>query len=153
MNKILIVDDDDSIQMLYTYELTEEGYEVITCGSGSQPMALIEKKRPDLIVMEIHLDKINGLDLLQEIRNTYYNLPVILCTTNSIYKYDLRSIAADYYMVKSSDLSELKLSVKMALDNGIQTLSKATYSKVHAIKPLFKEQMQFHWQDSHSMGV
>ena len=59
----------------------------------------------------------------------------------------------DFYVEKSSTANELKLRVNKALDGRIQTLSTAAYSRVHAIKPLFKEQMQFHWQDSHSMVV
>ncbi|MCK4817773.1 response regulator, partial [bacterium] len=52
-------------------ELTEEGYDVITSGNGSQRIELIEQKRPDLIVLDIRLGKNNGLDLLQDIRSTY----------------------------------------------------------------------------------
>jgi DNA-binding response OmpR family regulator len=79
-------------------------------------MALIKKKQPDLVVLDIRLGCDSGLDLLVDIRNTYYNLPVILCTAYSTFKYDLKSIAADYYVVKSSDLDELKNKIKMALE-------------------------------------
>ena len=113
MNKILIVDDEESIQILYADELTEEGYEVTT-SDGSGLMELIEKQSPDLIVMDVKLGKYDGLDLLQDIRNTYYNLPVILCTAYPVFKDELKSIAADYFVVKSSDLRDLKLKIKMA---------------------------------------
>ncbi|MBW1886998.1 MAG: response regulator, partial [Deltaproteobacteria bacterium] len=112
MNRILVVDDDKAIRMLYADELAEEGYEVITNDGDSQIMALIKEKEPDVIVMDIRLGKQNGLDLLQDIRNTCYNLPVILCTAYATFKYDLKSVAADYYVVKSSDLSELKTKIK-----------------------------------------
>ena len=82
MNKILIVDDDEAIQMLYTDELTEEGYDVITCGDGSGFLDLIEQEKPDLIVMDTRLGDENDIDLLQEVRNTCYNLPIILCTAS-----------------------------------------------------------------------
>jgi CheY-like chemotaxis protein len=77
MKKILIVDDEEVIRMLYGEELEEEGYEVIT------------------------------------------NIPVILCSAYSSFKGDLKSIAADYYVVKSADLSELKQKIKMALEGQI----------------------------------
>lgn len=149
MDKILIVDDEKSIQILYTDELTEEGYEVITCGDGSRLMELIEQKRPDLVVMDIRLGRHNGLDLLQDIRNTYYDLPVILCTAYPTFKYDLKSIAADYYVVKSSNLEELKLKIKMALEGGTQLLSATTHGEVHERETIPAEQMRLNWQDTH----
>lgn len=116
MSKILIVDDEEAIQLLYSEELTEEGYDVVTSGQVTRLMELITQKRPDLIVLDIKLGKYDGLDLLQDIRNTWNNLPIILCTAYPSFKYDLKSIAADYYVVKSSDLRELKLKIKMALE-------------------------------------
>ena len=65
MNKILIVDDDVAIQILYADELTEEGYEVITTGDGVGLLGLIEEAQPDLVVLDIRLGEFNGLDLLQ----------------------------------------------------------------------------------------
>jgi DNA-binding response OmpR family regulator len=142
MNKILVVDNDESIQMLYAEELTEEGYDVITCGDGCQLLDLIEKEKPDLIVMDIRLGEHNGLDLLQHVRNTYYNLPVILCTAYPIYKYDLKSIAADYYVVKSSNLQELKFKIKMGLEGEIPTQSAASHSDSYRKKPVSVDQIK-----------
>ncbi len=116
MNKILIVDDEDSIRMLYDDELSEEGYKVFTLGEGAKLLEAIKKTRPDLIVLDIKLGKYSGLDLLQDIRNTLYDMPVILCTAYSDFKYDLRAIAADYYVLKRSNLEELKRKIKMALE-------------------------------------
>lgn len=130
MNKILIVDDDVPIQILYADELTEEGYEVIATGDGLGLLGLIEGAQPDLVVLDVRLGEINGLDLLQDIRNNYYELPVILCTAYSAFKYDLKSIAADYFVVKSSDLSELKVKIKMALENSQQLITRTTMNEV-----------------------
>jgi len=144
MNKVLVLDDDKSIQMLYADELTEEGYEVITSGDGSRLMELIEQKRPDLVVMDIRLSKHNGLDLLQDIRNTYYNLPVILCTAYPTFKYDLKSIAANYYVVKSSNLQELKLKIKMAIAGGTE-LPSAAHGEVNEAERIPIEQTRLRW--------
>ena len=141
MNKILIVDDEEAIQIVYAEELTEEGYEVIATGDGSRLLELIEQERPDLIVLDIRLGEYDGLDLLQDIRNTYYNLPVILCTAYSTFKYDPKSIAADYYVSKSSDLKELKLKIKMVLEGDNQFL---TGRRLNDLK-----QMPNHWQSTH----
>ncbi|HID28502.1 MAG TPA: response regulator [Desulfobacterales bacterium] len=119
MKKILIVDDEDVIRMLYGEELEDEGYNVITTGTGHGLVGLIDRERPDLIILDIKMSEHNGLDLLQDIRKEFYNIPVILCSAYSSYKGDLKSIAADYYVVKSADLSELKQKIKMALEGHI----------------------------------
>jgi CheY-like chemotaxis protein len=116
MKKILIVDDEEVIRMLYGEELEDEGYRVVTTGSGHGLIELIGKEKPDLIILDIKMAEHNGLDLLQDVRRDFYNIPVILCSAYSSYKGDLKSIAADYYVVKSADLSELKQKIKMALE-------------------------------------
>ena len=126
MNKILISDDDEAIQVLYADALTEEGFVVVVTGDDSGLLELIAQERPDLIVLEIKLGEYSRLDLLQDIRNTYHNLPVILCTAYSIFKYDLRSIAADYSVMKSADLKELREKIKMAFEAHERFLAKPT---------------------------
>jgi DNA-binding response OmpR family regulator len=115
-HKILIVDDEEVILMLYKEELEEEGYNVITANDGHKLLEKIDKEQPDLVLLDIKMAEYNGLDLLQDIRKTFYNIPVILCSAYSSFKGDLKSIAADYYVVKSSDLTELKQKIKMALE-------------------------------------
>lgn len=145
MNRILLVDDDKAIRMLYAEELTEEGYEVITKDGDCRLMTLIKEKEPDVIIMDIRLGKQNGLDLLQDIRNTYYNLPVILCTAYATYKYDLKSIAADYYVIKSSNLSELKSKIKWALESGAQLPPTPNHSERQGTKPIPMEETKLCW--------
>ena len=116
MTKILVVDDEKVLCKLYAEELSSKDYEVISTSECEGLMEMIEQQRPDLIVLDIKMGKYNGLDLLQDIRNTYYNLPVILCSAYSSFKYDLMSIAADFYVVKSADLTELKIKINMALE-------------------------------------
>ncbi len=118
MNKILIVDDDEMIRMLYTDELDEEGYNVFSIGDCTEVMTVIQEKRPNLIVMETKLGKYNSLDLLQDIRNEHHELPVILCTAYPASKYDPKSEAADFHVVKSSSLKELKCRIKMVFQAG-----------------------------------
>ncbi|MFH1673587.1 MAG: response regulator [Pseudomonadota bacterium] len=115
-SKVLIVDDEEVILMLYKEELEEEGYDVITTSDGYKLIEKIDTEKPDLVLLDIKMAEYNGLDLLQDIRKKFYNIPVILCSAYSSFKGDLKSIAADYYVVKSSDLSELKQKIKMALE-------------------------------------
>ena len=116
MAKILIVDDEEHIRFLYSEELSEAGYEVITADSGYMLLERIDDERPDLVVLDIKMVDYNGLDLLQDIRNKFSDLPVILCTAYDTFKEDMKSIAADFYVIKSFDLTELKTKIKVALD-------------------------------------
>jgi two-component SAPR family response regulator len=82
----------------------------------------------------------NGLDLLQDIRNTYNQLPVILCTGYPGFRNDLKSIAADHYVVKSSDLSELKSKIDMII-GGTSSLSEAVCNDMNLSDPLPRDQI------------
>lgn len=116
MARILVVDDDSNIRRYFAQELSGEGHEVSTVPSGKQLLSIIDVFKPDVVVLDIRLEDYNGLELLKEIRKKRYALPVILCSAYKEYKYDQRSVGADYYVVKSVDLSELKTTINRALD-------------------------------------
>jgi len=115
MHKILMVDDDEALRLLYSDELMEEGYDVLTSGNVSRIMDLIDQNSPDLLVMEAQLNGSNRLELLQEIKNAYPDLPVILCTAYPAYISDIKSVAAEDYVVKSSSLAELKDKIEKVM--------------------------------------
>jgi DNA-binding response OmpR family regulator len=119
MAKVLIVDDEKHIRLLYSEELKEEGYDVALAADGKDILPRIEREKPDVVVLDIKMVSTNGLDVLQEIRNKYYNLPVILCSAYGSYKVDIKSIAADAYVVKSSDLTELKNKIAQVLEASV----------------------------------
>ena len=116
MAKILIIDDEPHIRLLYSEELAEDGHQVETASDGCNLLEKIKKIDPDLVILDVKLAKHDGLELLLSIRNHYYNLPVILCTAYAVFKQNIKSLAADYYVVKSFDLSELKRKIDMALE-------------------------------------
>ena len=115
MAKILVVDDEDSIRLLYAEELAEEGHEVSTAASAAEAVTKLEGVTYDLVVLDIKLKNESGLDLLQKIVKERHEMPVILCTAFSCYKDDFSTWLADGYVVKSSDLTELKDEVKRVL--------------------------------------
>jgi DNA-binding response OmpR family regulator len=121
MTRILIVDDEDTICKLYAEELRNEGYDVITTNVGKGLLEMIKEHRPELVVLDVRMGIYDGLNLLQDVRMAHYNLPVILCSAYSSFRYDPKAIAADYYVVKSVDLSELKNKIHMALDTASST--------------------------------
>jgi DNA-binding response OmpR family regulator len=116
--KLLVIDDELHIRMLYQEELTNEGY-LVVMSDGQEPIVdLIAREAPDLIVLDIKIEpNISGLDLLQTLRGPYPNLPVILSTAYDSFQYDLKSIAADGYVVKSVDLTELREKIRNILKN------------------------------------
>jgi DNA-binding response OmpR family regulator len=116
MARILLVDDEEYIRHYYREELTEEGHEVSTVATGHNLLKRIDLFQPEVVVLDIKLVDYDGLELLQEIRNRHHDLPVVLCTAYDTYKYDQKAIAADYYVIKSFDLSELKMAIQKAIE-------------------------------------
>ena len=119
MARILLVDDEEHICLFYSEELADAGHKVWTTATGHDLLKTIESLQPEVVVLDIKLVDYDGLDLLQEVRNKHHDLPVILCSAYETYKYDQKSIAANYYVVKSFDLSELKLAIHRSIEANI----------------------------------
>ena len=122
MARILVVDDEEHIRLFYREELSGEGHKVWAVATGHELLRRIDNLQPEVVVLDIRLIGYDGLELLQEIRNKYHDLPVILCSAYDTYKEDPKSIAADYYVVKSFDLSELKMAIHRAIEAGASIL-------------------------------
>ena len=127
MNKILVIDDEYAIRLLYEEELSCEGYEVITSAGSDCLYDTIKQQQPDLIILDIRMKADNGLDVLMKIRNEFYNLPVILCSGYPYFKQNRKAIAADYFVDKRSDLRELKSKVKMAMQSNVRLQDAAAF--------------------------
>lgn len=113
--KILIVDDDVNQGLLYEQELTDEGYEVNVANSGEQALEMSGKAAYDLVVLDIGMPCMDGLETLGKMLSMDNRLPVILNTAYPSYKDNFMSWAADAYVVKSSDLTELKERIRESL--------------------------------------
>lgn len=112
MKTILVVDDDESIRNLLTEELKEEGYRVITAPNARDALKIVEQEPLDLVVLDIRMPGMDGLEVLPRILGLKEGLPVILNTAYSQYQESFMSWAADAYLIKSSDLTELKQKIK-----------------------------------------
>ncbi len=110
--KILVVDDEKNIRILLMEELTDEGYDVILAQNGEQAMEMIKSEKPDLVTLDIKMPGEDGLSVLRKIRETEYDLPVIICSAYSVYKTEFSAVAANHYVVKSSNFDELKTKIK-----------------------------------------
>ncbi len=115
MTRIVLVDDDKSQLKLYEQELTEDGYEVITATGGHEALAEVQELRPDLVILDVSMPGMGGMETLGKILGVDETIPVIINTAYAQYRHDFLSWAADAYVVKSSDLSELKRTVKKVL--------------------------------------
>jgi len=116
MARILIVEDEDNQRLLYRRELEDEGYEVLEASGGRQAVSLIEKGlRPDLVVLDISMPDMDGIETLGKILNRDNSIPVILNTAYATYKDNFMTWSADAYVVKSSDLTELKQKISEVL--------------------------------------
>ena len=115
--RILLIDDEKHIRTLYKMELEDEGYSVVTTGSGFSVIDKIEKEKHDIIILDIKLNDSNGLDILSALKSRFRQMPVGLCTAYEPFKGDMKSIAADFYVVKSHDLTELKQNIASTLES------------------------------------
>ena len=116
MTKVLVVDDEKNIRRLYETELKREGYDVMTAESAEDALELMESSDPDLVVLDIRLEGMDGIDCLRSIMEKRRDLPVVLNSAYSTYKQDFASWMADAYVVKSADLTELKDTIKTVLE-------------------------------------
>jgi DNA-binding NtrC family response regulator len=115
MTKLLVVDDEKNVRKLYETELQREGYDVASAESAEEALEQIAEDPPDLVVLDIRLDGMDGIDCLRTIMAKRRDLPVILNSAYSTYKQDFASWMADAYVVKSADLTELKDKIKEVL--------------------------------------
>lgn len=115
MKKILVADDEMAIRLLYSEELKEEGYEVFTASNGREALEIVEKEPLDLVILDIKMPEMDGIEALRQIKEKKPDLPVLLSTAYGEYKQDFATWASDDYLVKSSDLDDLKNAVKRYL--------------------------------------
>ena len=113
--KVLVVDDDDNQRLLYRQELELSGYEVDTASSGPQAIERVQQGGIDVVVLDIAMPGMDGVEVLGLILAVDRGLPVILNTAYSSYKEDFMTWAAEAYVTKSSDLSELRVRIGEAL--------------------------------------
>lgn len=117
MKKVLVVDDEENIRLLYREELHDEGYEVSVAANADEAMQKIHSEKPDVITLDIKMPGMDGLEFMQKLKDEKSTIPVILCSAYGRYKQDFRVWASDAYVVKSADLQELKVTIKEILSD------------------------------------
>ncbi len=112
MKKILLVDDEESIQLLYYEEFSDDGYAVVSAMNGEEAIEKFKADIPDLVILDIQMPGMNGIEVLRQMKMINPNIPIILSSAYHEYKQDLGAWASDEYVVKSADIDELKKAVK-----------------------------------------
>lgn len=109
---VLIVEDEPEIRGLYARKMTESGYIVLNAQDGEEGLALALEKRPDILLLDYMLPKMNGLDMLKKLRahNDWgAHVPTIMLTNispnNAMYK-DIVETTPTYYLIKSNSSPE-----------------------------------------------
>jgi CheY-like chemotaxis protein len=115
MKTVLVVDDEKHIRELYRSELEDEGYGVVLAESGKEALEVVDQHPPDLIVLDIQMPGMDGIETLEKLLGQDRGIPIILNTAYSHYKDDFTTWGADAYVVKSSDMSKLKVEIKRLL--------------------------------------
>jgi len=113
MKSILLVEDDIAIRHLLTDEFNDEGYRVESVPDGKEALERLKKgERPNLIILDIRMPRMDGLETMGHLLKMKLDLPVIIYSAYPSYRNDYLAGAADAYVVKTSNLSELKNRVQ-----------------------------------------
>jgi DNA-binding response OmpR family regulator len=118
MKRILLVEDDEHIQFLIKEELVENGYEVIIASDGVEAMSMLQAEgalSPDLIILDIRMPKMDGFETMGHILKSKIDSPIIIHSAYSGYKNHPLTMAADAYVVKSHNFTQLNETISELL--------------------------------------
>lgn len=115
--RVLVVDDEESISKLVEYNLAQAGFEVMTCDNGWEAFDLVVNERPDLIILDLMLPGIGGMELCQRLRKEGIATPIIMLTAKGeeVDRILGLEMGADDYVTKPFSPRELVARVKAVL--------------------------------------
>jgi len=136
--RILIVEDEKLTVEMLTYPLEEEGFEIISASDGEEGLLKAYRDKPSLIILDIMLPKLNGIEVCKRLKNDFKtkNIPLIMLTCRDDMDFKLESFrnGADDYIIKPFDLRELLAKVKSILRLiNLQNTLKASIEEVERI--------------------
>jgi len=120
MSAIIIIDDDDQLRKSFEKLLIEEGYDVESAASGEAGLKLVREKVPDLIILDVRLPGMNGLETFQHIHEIEPKLPVIIMTAFGTTETAIEAtkMGAFDYILKPFDIPDMLLVIGQALEAG-----------------------------------
>jgi two-component system, OmpR family, KDP operon response regulator KdpE len=129
--KVLVIDDEPPIRKLLRMGLSAHGYEILEAPSGRVSLELLEQKKPDLVILDLGLPDIQGLDLLRIIRSRNESVPIVVLSSrgDEAGKVEALDLGADDYVTKPFGMDELLARMRAALRHQLQT---------HGERPVFR---------------
>jgi nitrogen regulation protein NR(I) len=120
LSTILIIDDDDQLRISFEKLLKEEGYTIQCAASGELGLELVRKKAPDLVILDMRLPGMNGLEVFQAIHKMEPKLPVIIMTAYGTTETAIKAtkLGAFDYVLKPFDIPDMLLFIRQALEAG-----------------------------------
>jgi len=115
MRSVLIVDDEPALRLLYEAELRRAGFYTMLAADARQCLEYVATMDPDLVILDIRLPGMDGVEVLQRIRESNPQIPIILNTAYTGYQNNYLTWVADAHLIKSSDLTELLETVERLL--------------------------------------
>ena len=113
--RILVAEDEATLLSLYQEVLADEGYEVLPALDAYEALRLVRDEKPDLVVLDLKMPGMDGMEALYKILDIRRDLPVVINTSYPEFEDNYLSWAADAYVTKSSDLTELKETISRLL--------------------------------------
>lgn len=117
MAKILVAEDDRMLMKSIAFKLEKEGYEVITASDGRQAVELVEKENPNLVVSDIMMPYLNGLEVIPYVKANSENTAIIMLTSIGLEDTVVKAfeLGADDFMTKPFNLGELLIRIRRLL--------------------------------------
>lgn len=129
MNKVLIIDDEQDVQYSFKRIFAQNNFEILTADSGEAGLRLLQKVIPDLIIMDVRMGGMNGLETLRKIREIHTSLPVIIMTAYGTTQTAIEAmkLGAFDYILKPFDIPKIKEIVHNALQTTRQIRESTSY--------------------------
>ncbi|MBI4715616.1 MAG: sigma-54-dependent Fis family transcriptional regulator, partial [Nitrospirae bacterium] len=118
MGRILVVDDEKGMRDLLTIMLRREGYEVTAAESGEEALEMVRKESFDLVISDIRMRKVSGLDVLREVKGSFPDTAVIMITAfaSSETAVEAMKEGAYDYISKPFDVEAVKITIRRAME-------------------------------------
>ena len=114
-SKILIVEDDANLLEALRYNMCKEGYDPFTASDGVEALETARRDKPDLIILDIRMPKMDGFETMGHILKSKIDSPIIIHSAYSGYKNHPLTMAADAYVVKSHNFTQLNEAISEVL--------------------------------------
>lgn len=118
--KILVVDDEPAISVAFAKKLRREGYDCVTAGSGEEALGRMQEYGPDLVISDVRMPGMTGIELLKKLKHAYPTTRVILTSAYAEIDFVIDALrnGVDDYLLKPFNLTELTSSVSRTLEGG-----------------------------------